>query len=118
LKSHYITAINKIKECEDKGISAVYIGETGRILKERLNEHFTLLKNRTRLTEVGKHCIDYHQKIDRQKWRVESLGKESDDFRRKVMEAYWIDKLKPRPNANKGITVLGIEDLKLNRFKT
>src|ERR1700721_761253 len=80
-------------KCEEAGSKTTYIGETGRVLKERINEHFTRYKNRSKLSEVGAHCINVHNFIRKEGWKLEILCDESDSFRRKAAESLFIDKL-------------------------
>ena len=84
-----------------------YIGESGRKLNIRINEHFTRYKNRTRLSEVGSHGLNKHDKIDRNDWEVKVIYLEQDEFTRKMAESYFIKLNKPSLNVSQGALVIG-----------
>ncbi len=49
-------------------------------LKSRIAEHFSNLKSRTRLSEIGKHEFDIHGNIDKKRWTLHIQDIEKDDF--------------------------------------
>ena len=91
------------QECSVNAKNSCYIGETGRTLKERLREHFGQLRDRTRLTEVGKHDINEHGEFKKERWKIAILHVERDDFRRKSYESAYIKAMKPSINNQAGI---------------
>ena len=101
------------KLCEINQRDISYVGETGRKVKERVQEHLTKYSNRLRLSEVGKHSIECHDRIDRNDWTIEILKNVKDDFTRKAYEATIIARQQPKLNISKGVYVLGLEMLKL-----
>lgn len=95
------------EECKSKDHKVDYVGETCRRLKDRIGEHFSKIKNRSRLTEIGKHDIDFHDGFDKKRWSLWVLDLENDDFCRKAKESFFLFKLKPSPNINKRIFIFG-----------
>jgi hypothetical protein len=100
----------KCNACNGKEVS--YIGETGRLLKTKVSEHFTLYKNRSRLSEVGAHCIDVHGQIDRNNWSIFVIHQEIEEFDRKIKESCYINNQNPSLNVSKGAIAVGLERCK------
>jgi hypothetical protein len=96
------------RECEREGKEVKYIGETGRRLKERVKEHMRI-SNEEKWTEVGRHGMEMHGKVDEGMWRIKVLERERDEFRRRVVEAVKIEKIKPELNKSKGVKVIGMK---------
>ena len=114
----------------------VYIGETGRSLKTRIQEHQTDVKNnatgiRTRSRKqsddhiLHKSAITDHttQLNHTPNWDTKILQKESSWFERKVKESLWIRKTKDNMNRDEGGHILShiyddlIQDQKTKRGK-
>ena len=104
------------RDCEKFGKKEFYIGETGRFLKARLSEHFSKLRDRRRLTEVGKHDINEHGGFDKSRWKISVLHQEEDEFKRRSLESAYTGCKKPTLNSNKGISFI-CKDLILNKRK-
>ena len=83
-----------------------YIGETGRCLKERLYEHFTLFTDTTKRSEIANHSISTHGVLERSNWSFRILGIDRDPWARKISEAKFIAKSTGLLNKNGGITYL------------
>ena len=82
-----------------------YLGETGRKLSKRLNEHFTNFANQSYLTEVSRHDKMQHQQISRDHWRVTVVSSNlRNTLKRKLIESMAINTQKPILNKNAGLT--------------
>jgi hypothetical protein len=53
----------KCRECDKKGIERVYTGETGRELKIRCKEHVNVNKDRSAMSDVGRHNVEEQVKL-------------------------------------------------------
>jgi hypothetical protein len=104
----------KCKACEAKDVVSNYIGETGRLLRTRLDEHFRMIRDRVEfdskmgnLSQIQKHMFLAHPEISSvDNWEIEILGKEKNTQHRKVIEALEIQKHKPTLNIDKGVSVI------------
>ena len=83
-----------------------YIGETGRTVKERLAEHFTLYSNPDKRSEVANHAINVHGSLCRDVWKLKVLALANNTLSRKIIEAKYITKTKNLLNKNGGISFL------------
>ena len=103
--------------CKKKNNVASYVGETTRKLRVRINEHFTLYKDRLRLSEISKHVINEHDgELNRKNWNLRVIYIEKDEFKRKAAEAFFIHKLQPNLNLNKGALIIGLQHLNLKEL--
>ena len=84
-----------------------YIGETGREFGIRRKEHLRVSKKGEGYTEVSKHSLEKHGKVEDNEWKWEILDRVKDDFERKVRESYRINEKKPVLNISDGIKVVG-----------
>ncbi|EYC04549.1 hypothetical protein Y032_0087g2074 [Ancylostoma ceylanicum] len=77
---------------------AQYIGETGRPLYVRVNEHLASKKRESLITPLGKHRKEDHGGAD---FNVKCtiLALEAQTSARKTLEAFWICKRNPRMNS-------------------
>ena len=81
-----------------------YVGETGRSLTKRIEEHIRGLKNPSVKSYVdlplARHRVSkHHNKCPN--ITVKILGRESDPVRRKILEGMWIKRIKPAINVKK-----------------
>lgn len=77
-----------------------YIGETGKTMETRLDQHKYSYKNGDVNNGPAAHGLKCNETMD---WNsMQSLGQEKGWCRRKVTEGLWIQKLKPEVNLNKG----------------
>ena len=87
-----------IYELECQSCGATYIGETGRALGVRINEHLTGKRRENVGTPLGKHKMEEHCDEDFEvKCRI--LGYETDIAARKALEAAWIYTKDPTMNS-------------------
>ena len=99
-------------ECSRNGVVTTYIGESGRKLSERLNEHFRKIKNDDynnkllNLTQVQKHMYRDHKAESIGDWTVDVLSISNNIQDRKVMEALEIKHHKPTLNADNGLSII------------
>ena len=84
-----------------------YIGETSRLLKERLKEHM----NANSKSEVSKHIREKHILSTINDWEIRILAHEKDNLKRKILEAFYISKLNPKINNSKGMHVIDMKNL-------
>ena len=86
-----------------------YIGETGREVRLRFNEHFNSIKNCTKETDPSKplalHFREKHVNLVHKNMNVpisiEILSRPKDYVDRKLSESIFIRKLKPKLNQQK-----------------
>ena len=86
------------KECEK-----VYIGETGRCIKNRLVEHKADIRGAKDKNAIVRHVLEWDHEVD---WgNVKLVEKNVDDwFKRRVMEGLWINRKKESiMNGNVGL---------------
>ncbi|EYC22539.1 hypothetical protein Y032_0017g3411 [Ancylostoma ceylanicum] len=76
---------------------ATYIGETGRPLYVRINEHLASKRRRSLVTPLGKHRHEDHSGDDFDV-RCTILAHEPDISARKTLEAFWISVRDPKMN--------------------
>ncbi|EYC04086.1 hypothetical protein Y032_0090g2409 [Ancylostoma ceylanicum] len=86
-----------IYEIECLACHAQYIGETGRPLSVRVNEHIASKKRESLITPLGKHRKEDHGGFDF-KVKCTILAYETQTSARKALEAFWISKRNPRMN--------------------
>ena len=92
--------------CNDKSYVGTYIGETGRLLKFRMNEHKkALLKE-----DISNYAMAAHFKLlhadtaaCNKTFTVNILDKYNGFLDRKMLEAYHIINFKPDLNRNTGL---------------
>lgn len=95
-------ATGVVYEISCKDCPASYVGETGRALKVRLDEHHGHAKRgHPELSTVAEHAIDKNHLIDWTNPRI--LDRESKITNRRVKEALWISEKKPEMNKDKGL---------------
>lgn len=106
------------KICEEKNKVSTYIGETGRKLKERIKEHFHLIKNEEDFnnkifsaTQIQRHIYAEHRDAitvvnNEANWKVEILKRSIETQNRKVMEAIEIAHNKPTLNKDSGLKLI------------
>ncbi|EYC01492.1 hypothetical protein Y032_0106g3723 [Ancylostoma ceylanicum] len=87
-----------IYEVECLTCHATYIGETGRPLCVRINEHLASKKRESLITPLGKHRREDHGGADFN-IRCTILAYESQTSARKALEAFWITERAPRMNS-------------------
>ncbi|EYC03675.1 hypothetical protein Y032_0092g2556 [Ancylostoma ceylanicum] len=87
-----------IYEIECLACRAQYIGETGRPLSVRMNEHMASKKRESLITPLGKHRKEDHGGIDFDV-KCTILAYEERSSARKTLEAFWICKRNPRMNS-------------------
>ncbi|EYC18626.1 hypothetical protein Y032_0027g1622 [Ancylostoma ceylanicum] len=87
-----------IYEIECLTCHAIYIGETGRPLCVRINEHLASKKRESLITPLGKHRREDHGGADFN-IRCTILAYESQTSARKALEAFWITERAPRMNS-------------------
>ena len=78
--------------------NAIYIGETGRPLRVRINEHLASKRRRSLTTPLGKHRNEDHDGNDFE-IMCTILAYEDEIAARKVLEAAWISARDPRMNS-------------------
>ena len=87
--------------CDIQGCSNTYIGETGRPLYERYNEHWRAANNPTCKSyenlSIAKHYTEQHQNIS-PNFRIDIIEKASSTKNRKIKEARHILTNKPEIN--------------------
>ena len=86
-----------IYEIECLTCHAQYIGETGRPLSVRLNEHIASKKRESLITPLGKHRREDHGGLDFDV-KCTILAYEPQTSARKTLVAFWICKRNPRMN--------------------
>ncbi|EYC07870.1 hypothetical protein Y032_0068g178 [Ancylostoma ceylanicum] len=86
-----------IYQIECLSCHATYIGETGRPLHVRLNEHLASKRRESLITPLGKHRHDEHGGNDFDV-RCTILAYEPDISARKSLEAFWISARNPKMN--------------------
>ena len=76
---------------------AVYIGETGRVLSVRINEHLAAKRRQSLVSPLGRHRSEIHAGND---FDVQCtiLAHEEEIGARKVLEAFWIRRRNPIMN--------------------
>ena len=80
--------------CQD--CEAVYIGETGRALETRVQEHQKITSS-----AVHEHCTDKQHSMD---WNnIKILDREQHPIRRKIKEAIHIHRATPSINRDQGM---------------
>ncbi|EYC33036.1 hypothetical protein Y032_0002g571 [Ancylostoma ceylanicum] len=87
-----------IYEIECLACHAQYIGETGRPLYVRVNEHLASKKRESLITPLGKHRKEDHGGADFN-IKCTILALEAQTSARKTLEAFWICKRNPRMNS-------------------
>jgi Reverse transcriptase (RNA-dependent DNA polymerase)/GIY-YIG catalytic domain len=93
--------VGVIYEIRCKTCGECYIGETGRRLSVRINEHKRDCKNKkTDKSSVAEHQVKYDHEIEWEEVRV--LGLEKNKVKRKLKEAIQIAKYRPKMNENEG----------------
>ena len=100
--------------CDENNITSTYIGETGRMLQTRLNEHFRRIRDKeefdskiSNMSQIQKHMFLFHPTINsNDHWKIEILNTEKNIQDRKVVEALEIKKHVPTLNADKGISLV------------
>ena len=80
----------------------IYIGDIVKSLKSSISEHFSQLKNRSRLSETGSHNISVHDSFAKSRWDIKILDYAEGDFERKVKETIRFENLKPSLNITRG----------------
>jgi hypothetical protein len=100
-------------KCKEKGTQIDYIGETSRTMKVRKDEHCRLSKNRTKLTEIGKHSINEHGDLKKDDWDFKIIDREKNIMKRKIKEAYHIRNEKTKLNVQDGFKCVGMSSLKV-----
>ena len=91
-------------ECLD--CHAIYIGETGRPLRVRLNEHLASKRRQSLVSPLGKHRREDHDGVDFNVMCI-ILACEKEISARKALEAGWILTRNPRMNSrNEQISVM------------
>ena len=94
--------------CQTSRIS--YIGETGRKLSHRLNEHFTAFSDTRYQTEVAKHDLTEHGKLGREHWKCTILEDGlTGNLKRKIQESIHIKNTTKTINQNKGLAILSYQ---------
>ena len=97
----------KVGDCAKSGVvyqiecrtcHAIYIGETGRSLSVRINEHLASKRRQSLITPLGKHRKEDHGGNDFD-IRCTILALESEISARKALEALWIFARAPRLNS-------------------
>lgn len=103
----------KCKICESNNITSTYIGETGRLLSIRINEHLKPIKSIAEFndkiinfTQVQKHAFTTHGPMKVEDWEVSVLKGADNIQERKIMEAVEIRSLKPTLNCDNGISLI------------
>ncbi|EYB97663.1 hypothetical protein Y032_0139g2150 [Ancylostoma ceylanicum] len=86
-----------IYQIECLNCHATYIGETGRPLHVRINEHLASKRRESLVTPLGKHRHEDHTGNDFDV-RCTILAHEPDISARKTLEAFWISVRDPRMN--------------------
>ncbi|EYB84864.1 hypothetical protein Y032_0308g2042 [Ancylostoma ceylanicum] len=86
-----------IYQIECLSCRATYIGETGRPLHVRINEHLASKRRESLITPLGKHRREDHDGNDFDV-RCTILAHEPDISARKTLEAFWISVRNPRMN--------------------
>jgi hypothetical protein len=104
----------KCKLCADKGINSVYVGETGRSLRERCAEHCRVVSTEklgtNDVSAIGEHDLKKHGKQPTlSSWDVEVLYKETNTQYRKTIEAYYIRNRNPTENRDKGVQIIATD---------
>ncbi|KAK6742395.1 hypothetical protein RB195_009952 [Necator americanus] len=85
--------------------NATYVGETGRNLGVRINEHMAGKRRKSLITPLGRHRHEAHNGNDYDVKFV-ILAHETEISARKTLEAFWI--LKSNPSMNNGNECLSI----------
>ena len=99
-------------KCKDINQHSSYVGETGRILRKRLNEHFSnsspniLNNNLLNISKAKIHAIEHHGINNPESWKVEILAKCPFTQKRKIVESTMIRDHKPNLNANDGLSLI------------
>ena len=92
------------QKCKEKGIKAVYLGETGRASCQRIGEHLEGLKYWSKSSMILRHNLEHHPKDDPQDaqmtWEVLKFHRSS--FTRQLDEAVLIADLKQSAKKSKG----------------
>jgi hypothetical protein len=89
-----------------------YVGETGRILKKRLGEHFSnsspddIKSKLNNISKVKLHALESHGSNSPEFWKVEVLARCPFTQKRKIVESTMIRDHKPNLNANEGLTLV------------
>ena len=94
--------------CNECKAKIDYVGETGRSLKERFEEHTAENRKEENRTEPGRHALKVHGFNNDKLWKVEILHKWKDYYQRKIMESIEILKSKPLLNKRAGIDFIKI----------
>ena len=95
--------------CQNKGISANYIGETSRTLEERISEHMRKLDPATldffASSSISLHAVNVHAKQPaKDDWAFTALiSNVSSTQNRKTLEAVLIHQKKPNLNKDNGV---------------
>ena len=95
-----------INNCNDKSYIESYIGETGRLLKLRINEYKkAVLKEDISNSAMPAHLHANIAASDRT-FTINILDKCNDFLDRKILEAYHIINFKPDSNRNTGLYLI------------
>ena len=100
-------------KCSSQGKYESYVGETGRMLKDRLKEHMRIIsdieefkKKTNNMSMVEKHSFVEHGSTLLEDWKVEIIGNQSETQNRKIVEAKFIREFKPTINEDGGIKII------------
>lgn len=89
-------------ECED--CPAIYVGETGRGIQTRADEHRNHITNgNVKASAVANHVISENHRVNLKK--ITMIERESNYFRRKIKESLYIRKSTVKMNQNNGIHI-------------
>ncbi len=100
--------------CESRNVVSTYIGETGRELQIRMNEHFKCVKDQEdydkherNLSQVCRHMYNKHKGVTpNNNWKVEILKTSNRVQIRKILEALEIQSHRPTLNVDGGLSVI------------
>ena len=96
--------VGVIYQIECLSCNALYIGETGRPLGNRINEHMTDKRRKTQLSPLGRHRIETHGGDDFD-IRCKILTYEKETSARKALEAFWTVKNPAINNKNECLSM-------------
>ena len=103
-KDHITDKHSVIYKINCADCDAIYVGQTGRNLSQRVKEHKSATdKGQVNNSGIAQHAWEQHHQID---WdHVEILAQESSDRRRQVSEALFIKQLAPSMNRDTGLDI-------------
>ena len=71
--------------CEREEVVSEYVGETGRNPFTRSQEHLKLLQNKSKVSVLWKHCLEFHDG-QTQEFKMEVRTRSSTPLERQAME--------------------------------